>query len=158
MRTYSVQTKNGPLKYYRDDECSGAIRMIKPKTINRYIELKNEHPDSEKHGIFWAFDQKQYDDGIARMKALGLYKDGQKVYSFDGGGFAVNHDLADKFFGFYNNREKMIAEECDPQEVYFYEWNNYECMFDFDGDKRAYDYVVSVFGEDAVKNIKRIRY
>lgn len=47
-------------------------------------------------------------------------------------------------------------KECDPQEVYFYEYNNHECMIAWDGDKEAYDLIVGYWGEEVAKTIKRI--
>lgn len=49
---------------------------------------------------------------------------------------------------------KRVVEECDPQEVYFHEWNNHECMFTDDTD--AMKVVVRLFGTKA-GSVKRIR-
>lgn len=51
---------------------------------------------------------------------------------------------------------RQIKEECDPQEVYFYEYNNRECCMAFDGDQEAYDMIVNIWGEEIASKIKRI--
>lgn len=51
---------------------------------------------------------------------------------------------------------EKIKNECDPQEVYFYEYNNSECIFS--DDEQAYDVVCSIFGQDAANSIRRIRW
>lgn len=48
---------------------------------------------------------------------------------------------------------KQQAAECDPQEVYFYEYNNHECQYH--DDTHAYAIIVDIFGEDIAKQIKR---
>lgn len=151
-----IKTSRGMLRIYRDWDNEGAIYMENAKTIKRYIELSNDQPDSDKYGIFWAFSEKQYEEGKERMKQLGFYLDGQKIYSFGMGGYGTSKEKIDAFFDYYKDRDKMVAKECDPQEVYFYEYNNFECMLDWEGDKRAYDKVVGIFGQDIAKTIRRI--
>ena len=150
-----IKTANGLLKVYRDWDCEGAIYMENPQTIKRYKELGKEEPDCDKYGIFWAFTDKQFDEGKARMKQLGLYTDGQKIYSFGGGGYGVSSDLIDQFFGFYAERKKRMAAECDPQEVYLYEYNNHECMIGWEGDEPAHKIIVDMYGEEVAKSITR---
>ena len=53
------------------------------------------------------------------------------------------------------DREKQIPTECDPQEVYFYEYNNHECMFAWDGDKEAVEIIIRHWGKDVAKSLKR---
>ena len=50
----------------------------------------------------------------------------------------------------------MVKEECDPQEVYFYEYNNHECQYAFDGDYEVYKLVSDIFGEYIASKIKRV--
>ena len=57
---------------------------------------------------------------------------------------------------FYDKRDKQISQECDAQEVYFYEYNNHECCYGWEGDAPAYELIVDYFGEDVAKTIKRI--
>lgn len=149
-----IKTTKGELKYTIGKE--GGIDMENPQTIAHYLELRHKHPDSKKYGIFFAFSNQQFEEGKEEMRKLGLYKDGQKIYSIGAGGYGVDKKLIDDFFGFYQHQDDIIAQECDPQEVYFYEYNNFECMLDWDGDKRAYELVEGIFGKEVASKIQRI--
>ena len=59
------------------------------------------------------------------------------------------------FINFYDDRNKAIPTECDPQEVYFYEYNNHESMFAWDGDLEAIKLIIDYYGADVARNIKR---
>jgi len=48
-----------------------------------------------------------------------------------------------------------IFHECDPQEVYCYEYNNHECCIAFDGDIEAIRLVAGIWGVETAKTIKR---
>lgn len=61
-----------------------------------------------------------------------------------------------KFHRFYNRRNFLIAEECDPQEVYFYEYNNHECMYSWEGDKEALDVIREYWGDETAEQIDRM--
>ncbi len=150
-----IKTAHGMLEVYTNWDQEGAICMRNPKTIDRYKEIMKEEPDSDKYGIFWAFSDRQFEEGVDRMIEKGLFKKGEKVYSIGAGGYGVNKKLIDDFFVFYKNRRKRAADECDPQEVYLYEYNNHECMIDWDGDKAAYDIIVSMYGEEVANGVKR---
>ena len=41
-------------------------------------------------------------------------------------------------------------------QLNFYEYNNYECMYAWDGDKEAYNTIVDLWGEDVAKTIVRL--
>lgn len=55
----------------------------------------------------------------------------------------------------YDNLKEQVAKECDPQEVYFYEFNNFECMYGYDGDEEAIRKVIEFFGVEVAEHIKR---
>ena len=150
-----IKTKHGLLEIYRDWDSEGAIYMKNAQTIKRYKELSDEHPNPEDDGMFWAFNTKQYEEGKVKMKELGFYKEGQTIYSIGSGGYGTSIELIDKFLDFYINRRKRVAEECDPQEVYLYEYNNHECMIGWEGDEPAYKIIVDTFGEKVAKSITR---
>ena len=155
QRLKPIKTAHGMLRVYRNWGNEGAIYMENPQTINRYKELGKEEPDSQKYGIFWAFSDEQFEEGKEKMKQLGFYQEGQKIYAFGGGGYGTSKELIDDFFNFYKNRRKRMAAECDPQEVYIYEYNNHECMLDWDGDDAAYKLIVDMYGEEVAKGITR---
>lgn len=135
----------------RDWDCDGAIRMIGETTIKRYRELKETHPDCKQCDCFFAFNKEQFSEGIKSIRQL---KEGEKLINAGSGLFGTRDGL-DKFFAFYDGITSLIKEECDPQEVYFYEYNNHESMISWDGDAEAIKLVIAYWGEDTARNIKR---
>ena len=148
-----TKTVNG-VTYYRDwDKSEGGIRMVSPKTIGRYLELKSERPKSENYGIFFAFNNEQFEEGRKRLIDKGYLKDGETLCSAGAGTYGTKTEI-DRFMKFYEEREAVMKKECNPQEVYFYEWNDHECMFG--GDDAAMKIVISVFGKKAAHTIHRV--
>lgn len=143
------------LQYYQEWEKSeGSIWMKNAKTIDRYIELKNDQPDAE--GVFFAFSKKQFEEGVDQLIQKGQFQPGGKLLSVGSGMFGTKEGL-DKYFKHCENREELIKKECDPQEVYFYEFNNHESMIDWDGDKCAIEIVCDLWGKDVAKSLVRLR-
>ena len=151
--TYEVCEANG-VKYYQDWERSeGGIYMVEPKTINRYHELKAEHPKSEDYGVFFAFNKEQFKQGYNGLVRRGFIKEGEKICSGVAGMYGSSKEI-DRYLKFYEEREVRQKAECNPQEVYFYEWNNHECMFG--GDDDAMKVVISIFGNEVAHTIHRV--
>lgn len=152
----TIQTTKGNLEYYIDWEVTeGSVVMLNPQTIRFYQKTKDTHPDADEYGIFFAFNREQFDKGYKHLVELGFIKDGDKIQVSGMGAYGTKESL-DAFYDFYRNRDKLIPEKCDPQEVYFYEYNNYECMYAWDGDKDAYNTIVDIWGEDVAKRIIRL--
>lgn len=151
----TITTTKGELQYYRDWGSDGLVRMLNPQTIKRYIEIREMHPDCDEYGVFFAFNHEQFIKGYKRLVELGFIKGGDKVCQ-GGSGVLGSKDSIDRFYQFYEDRTKRVAEECDPQEVYFYEYNNHECMISWDGDKDAIELIELYWGEETAKTIKRI--
>ncbi|MDY5812914.1 MAG: hypothetical protein SPJ97_00065 [Bacteroides sp.] len=61
----------------------------------------------------------------------------------------------ERLLDFYHNIRRTIAQECDPQEVYCFEFNNYESAISYDGDMEAMRVVIDFFGMEAAKHINR---
>ena len=142
------------VKYYQDWERSeGGIYMVGAKTINRYLELKAEQPKSENYGVFFAFNDEQFKEGYNGLIRRGFIKDGDKVCAGYAGMYGTKGELT-RYLNFYKEREEVQKKECNPQEVYFYEWNNHECMFA--GDDSAMEVVISLFGNEAAHKIHRV--
>lgn len=151
----SIQTSHGILNYYRDwDNYEGGIVMLNAQTVKRYREIQNHHPDADECGVFFAFSNEQFSEGYKHLIQLGHIKDGEKVVRSVGGAFGTKEGL-NKFFQFYEDRDKPIKEECDPQEIYFYEYNNHESMIAWDGDLEAIKIIIGIWGTDVARNIKR---
>lgn len=143
------------LEYRRDWSVSdGAVQMIHTKTLTRYNELRKEQNDIDcyKYDCFYAFGQKQFDEGKARIRPL---KEGEKYVSA-GAGLYGTRDGVDRYFAAFADYDKKIKEECDPQEVYFYEYNNHECFISWDGDEPAYNIIERIWGEEAASHIVRL--
>lgn len=147
-----VRTTKGILQYYRNWDNDGGIEMLNPQTLDKYKELKKGEAKLE--GAFFAFGKTQFEEGYSKLVNEGYITEGEKIYQAGAGLYGTKEGL-DKVFDYYKNKEKRIKEECDPQEVYFYEYNNHECMFTSDED--AIKEVKRIFGKEVVKNIKRIR-
>ena len=147
--------KANGVEYYQNWETSeGGICMTNAKTIKRYQELKKEHPNTEDYGMFFAFGDKQFEEGRQWLIAKGYLKEGEKVLSAGMGMYGTQEGI-DRYMAFYEEREKKIAKECAPQEVYFYEWNNHECMISMDDDE-AMKVVIGYFGKEAAHKIVRL--
>lgn len=72
----TVKTTRGELRFYRDwDNYEGGIVMLDPQTIKRYKEVKNQHPNCDEYGVFFAFSHEQFEKGVAHLKELGFIKD-----------------------------------------------------------------------------------
>lgn len=114
--------------------------------MKRYAELKDKQP--EMWECFFAFSNSQFAEG---KKKAGI--EDRKLY--DGGmGLYGTQEGIKKFFNFYDNLDKEIAENCDPQEAYNYEFDNHECSITCD-DSDVIAIVIHIFGKDKAKTVKR---
>lgn len=143
----------------RDWDRDGFLVITNAKTIKRYEELKYDgkyQPDCDKIGVFWAFSNEQFDEGYDKLLKSGHIKDGDKVLRAEWiNGLFGTRDGLRKYFDAYNNIDNVIREECDPQEVYLFEYNNFECCISWDGDKSAYNTIRSIWGDEVAKTIRR---
>lgn len=152
----TVKTTQGPLHYYRDwDNSDGFIVMKDAKTIKRYKEISNLHPDADESGVFFAFDEKQFNEGYKRLVENGKIKDGGKIKYDPELNLHGTDESIGKYLSFYRDCGKHIAKECDPQEVYFYEYNSHECMYSWSGDTEAMRLIIEYWGVDVAKTITR---
>lgn len=146
-----ISTTKGELRYYRDwDNFEGGIVMMNAQTVKRYREIKDQHPDADECGVFFAFSNQQFNEGYKHLIELGHIKDGDKIVRGVAGAFGTKEGL-DKFYKFYEDRDTPIKEEYDPQEVYFYEYNNHESMIAWDGDLEAIKIVIDIWGADVAR-------
>lgn len=116
-------------------------------TIEHYRNIKNEHAPLRK--CFFAFSESQFYEG-KREAGIG---DDEKIYSGEAGLYGTKEGIQE-MFDFYDAKRKQIAAECNPQDVYNYEWSNYECMVACD-DEEAIRLVVGYFGMEIAKTVKR---
>lgn len=142
-----MTTFNFNIPHHRNWEREGHIVIENPQTISVYREMRyeNQAPEGE---YFFAFSEKQFEEGIKRCND-------KKVYSAGHGMFGTMEGL-DKYFEFCNNKEKIIRESCNPQEVYYWEYNNHECMFDpYEGDAEPMRLIIDIWGKDIAHKIHR---
>ena len=119
------------------------------KTIETYKKIRETYPEMEK--CFFSFNQQQFEVG----KIEAGISDNEKVYPYNGGGglFGTREGM-DNYISRLDAISARIPKECDPQEVYDYEYDNHDCCFMFD-DYDAIKIVTIYFGEDIAKTIKR---
>lgn len=155
MDIKTIQTKSGELQFYQDwDRTEGSIIMINAKTIERYKELRKSgvNVDLSEFDCFFAFTDEQFKKGLKSIRPL---KEGEKLIQICNGGF-ITKDGNERLDEFYKSIHEQIKDECDPQEVYFYEYNNHECMFSWDGDYDALDIIKHYWNEDIANSIHRL--
>jgi hypothetical protein len=111
-----------------------------------YIKLKEEHAPCI--DCFFAFSQGQMEKGIKEHNL-----EGKKIYSAGYGLYGTDEGIKN-YLGFYGERSKRIAEQCEPQEVYNYEFDNHECSYTND-DSEAIGIVIGYFGAERAKEVKR---
>ena len=126
------------------------------KTLRRYKELCNQHPDCEKYGVFYAFGREQMAEGVRSLVRRGYIAEGEdgKIRSYGCGLHGIPSEV-ERFLDFYEERNRLIAEECDPYEVYCYEYNNHECGISWDGDLGAISLIVEYWGANVAHTIRR---
>jgi len=129
---------------------NNACRLLECGTVAfnmTYSEITQQHAPCE--NCFFAFSNEQFKEGLAKA---GL-SENDKIYSA-GHGLYGTRDGIQKFFSFYDEQDKRIAAECDPQSVYDYEFVNHECSYTND-DREAFAIVVRIFGEETAGSVKR---
>ena len=112
-----------------------------------YSELIRQ--DAPCINCFFAFSDAQFIKGKAKAELT----DDDKIYS-GGSGLYGTRDGLKNFYSFYEDRDKRIAATCPPQEVYDFEFINYECGYTCD-DSEAFEVVVRIFGSEVAGSVKR---
>lgn len=114
--------------------------------MSNYYQLKDKQPTLV--DCFFAFSRSQYEKAIIENNLQG-----KKIFRADGGLYGTQEGIK-KLYDDYENISKEITETCDPQEVYDYEFINHECSYVGD-DEEAIKLVVSYFGDEKAKQVKR---
>ena len=112
----------------------------------KYREICDEQPVM--NNCFFAFSNKQIHEGLDRF---GLTIN--QIVSADMGLYGTIEGIKE-FFKFYDNQAEKISKECDPQEVYDYEFNNHECSYTCD-DEEVIKIIIGYFGLEKAKQVKR---
>ncbi|MEY4433756.1 MAG: hypothetical protein RLZZ44_1890 [Bacteroidota bacterium] len=111
-----------------------------------YQDIKNQQPILR--DCFFAFGNDQFNEGIKKHNL-----EGQKIYRGMGGLYGTESGIKE-LLNFYSDLNDRIAKECNPQEVYDYEFDNHECSITCD-DTDAMMIIVSTFTEEQSRNVKR---
>lgn len=111
-----------------------------------YSEIKNQQPELDE--CFFAFSNEQFKKGIEEKNLQD-----KKIFEAGAGLYGTNDGL-EKLISFYENLRNKIAIECDPQEVYNYEYVNHECSYVGD-DKEAILIVIQIYGVRIAGTIQR---
>jgi hypothetical protein len=114
--------------------------------VKKYVEIKNKQP--ELFECFFAFSLEQFEEG---KKKAGI---GDKKILSGGHGLYGTQEGIKKLLDDYANIDIEIAKQCEPQEVYAYEWYNHECSITND-DEQPMNIVVRIFGKEKAKTVKR---
>lgn len=114
--------------------------------MKSYTEIRDEEPVMFE--CFFSFSNEQSAEGI---KKHGIK--GKKIHN-GGMGLYGTREGIDQFLGFYDKQKERIEKECDPQEVYDYEFWNHECGYTND-DREAIEIVVNYFGVEKAGAVKR---
>ena len=142
------------LQISRDIDNDNCIIMHNPKTINRYLELREQwsNVSTLKFDCFYAFSDSQFHKGLSRIRPL---KEGEQLCR-GGGGLYGTKDGMQRYFQAMRECADKIKDECDPQEVYCYEYNNHEAQISWEHDNQIMEMVTSIFGKDAASKIIRL--
>lgn len=151
MENTTTRTANG-VTYYQDWEQEGHIVIINPQTTALYHQLKYEQQPPA-GDYFYAFSQEQFDRAV-KDKHL---EDAVIVHpSGCPGLYGTSKAIAD-LEAYYVSVAERIKNECNPQEVYLYECNNHEYMYNWDGDEEALLVIIRYWGEDVARTVHRVR-
>jgi hypothetical protein len=149
----TVTTTRGELRYTLDGD--GFIHMLNPQTIKRYHQLRwEEQPDLTAMGVFFAFSNEQFNEGAKSLTKRGFITDESQIKRGPAGSFGTLESLT-KMMDWYDERDKKIKAECDPQEVYFWEFNNHETPYGWDGDIEIMKIIVTTWDYDTAVGLKR---
>lgn len=114
--------------------------------MKTYLEIKEKEPELDH--CFFAFSKEQLEEGLQKWN---LTRD--QIKAAPAGLYGTSEGIK-KFLSFYEMQREEIAKECDPQEVYAYEFNNHKCGYIGD-DEDAIMAIIFYFGKDIAKTVKR---
>ena len=97
---------------------------------------------------FFAFNNEQMTQGIREHCLHGL-----KLYAGPHGLVGTRNGIK-TFLGHYDDISEQIKNNCNPQDVYDYEFDNHEYGYVND-DIEAIDIVIDYFGIEKAKEVKR---
>ena len=116
-----------------------------------YKELKDIEIPLD--GCFYAFSNQQFAEGLKKL-GISLEDAKKMIYRGNYGLYGTREGLT-AYNAAIKENSTRIATECDPQEVYDYEFYNHECGY-INDDTEAMMIVIAYFGEDKARTVKRM--
>lgn len=114
----------------------------------KYRDIKTFNPTMTE--CFFAFNNQQFEEGRIKIRRTG---NDAKIIRFGSGLFGTESGL-NQFESELAAHHKQIMDNCDPQDVYEYEFVNHECGYTYD-DIPALDIVNKYFPVAAVKRFPK---
>lgn len=131
-------------------EKDGMLDIHNAQTLDKYEAIRDEQYKHHHPEVVWEFsDVKRV---LSELKPL--LNEGEKIINFTNGGFATPKGLK-LMEEYWASIDQRIREECDPQEVYYYEYNNHESCINMEGDTDAIEIILNIYGEEIARSIKR---
>lgn len=145
-----MEINQNQLSVTQDWERDGVLIIEGASTIERYIELEMKQYNYSNPEIFIAFTKEDLEDK-AEQRGLDL----QEVFHFRYGICGTEKGYK-QYLDDMKAIRKSIAAECNPQEVYYYEWNNHECHINLEGDLEPANIIRRIWGKETLAKINRI--
>lgn len=101
--------------------------------------------------MFCAFSDEQFAQNSKTIRPL---QEGEKYATLGAGVFGTKDGIK-RYLAYSEDIDRQIRERCDPQEIYCYEFNNYESCIAYDGDLNAIRLIIGLFGSETAAKIKR---
>lgn len=153
METEKIYEANG-VQFFFDEEYG--VKMKNPKTVKTYTSINEKYQHMPfPAGMFCCFSEQQYEQAKKEQLKLGVDVEKEKIYKIGAGVYGT----AEAIKAYEKRVDKRLEEmrQCNPQEVYFYEYNNHEAMYNYDGDMDAVEIIANIFGKDEARKLKRYR-
>lgn len=103
--------------------------------MSKYQDIKDKAYHIKMPGIFYAFDDKQFNEGLLRegyIKEGETYQDlkdkGIKLTTDGLGGYGTKEAFEQRNKQ-YEEIDEEIKENCTPEEIFEYEYHNHECGY-----------------------------
>lgn len=145
---------NSKFTFRQDWDNDGCLVYENAQTLNKYFAINREMETvnlQKRFNMFCAFSNEQFDKGMQSIRPL---NEGEKIVRLGSGMFGTR-DGIDSYFAFIRECHERIKRECDPQEVYCYEFNNHESMIAYDGDLSAIRIIIDIWGAEIAGGITR---
>ena len=139
--------------YYPNPDNDGMLVLTGANTLKRYAEIREKTRTFHHKGMTYAFGEKQTKEALDRLRPQ--LKEGEKIL-YNSYGMLATPEAYEAWKQALNEEREAVARECDPAEVYAYEYNNHESMYS--DDEIPFGIVCDYFGKERASKIKRIRY